>query len=205
MSPGGEFAVASGGLMPRWHGLIDRNYGTWRGWIRCMLGQIELLSGRLDAWTAFDPVPVQRLVFVCLGNINRSAFAAAVARHLGFNCISIGLSTSTGVPAFEMAVAQGRKMGYDLSHHRATDFQDYEWRSGDLLFAMEVRHLHRLRALGIPSHAMTLLGHWSTPRRVHLHDPHTLSEAYFATCFTLIEAAVRELCATALPRMQAEH
>ncbi|MBC7481985.1 MAG: phosphotyrosine protein phosphatase [Rhizobacter sp.] len=180
----------------RWRSLIDRNHGTAGGWWRCLVGQLELVTGSLDAWTGSDREEAVRLVFVCLGNINRSAFAAAVARDLGAECVSIGLSTSSGRPASQMAVSQAGQMGYDLSQHRATVFHDYEWRDGDLFLAMEVRHLRHLLALGMPSESIGLLGYWSSPRRIHLHDPHGLSEAYCATCFTLIEAAVRGLCSS---------
>lgn len=184
----------SPGWLARWTGLVDRNHGTWRGWVRTLLGQIELVSGRLDPWVGPAHFVPRRLVFVCLGNINRSAFAGEVARRLGVPCSSIGLATSTGQPAYEMAVHQAAAMGYDLTAHRATDFTDYVWQEGDLLLAMEVRHVHRLIGLGVPRESISLLGHWAAPARIHLHDPHTLSAAYFATCFTLIESAVRQLC-----------
>jgi protein-tyrosine phosphatase len=51
-----------------------------------------------------QPERVRRLVFVCLGNINRSAFGHVVAAGLGVRVVSIGLSTpTTGAPAFEKA------------------------------------------------------------------------------------------------------
>jgi len=85
--------------------LIDVNFGTFSGLIRVMLGELEYLIGRLAPFTAPHPENVQRLVFVCLGNINRSAFAAEVARINGARVISIGLSTSTGAPAFKKAIS----------------------------------------------------------------------------------------------------
>ncbi|MEF8749212.1 MAG: phosphotyrosine protein phosphatase [Candidatus Accumulibacter propinquus] len=173
--------------------LIDANYGTHRGFVRLVLGEAEYLAGRLNPYLQPDLAATRRLVFVCLGNINRSAFAEAVARAVGLNTVSIGLSTSTGAPAFEMTVATSRHFGLDLTEHKATNLPDYEFRNGDLLLAMEVRHVHRLRSNGIPETAIALLGHWATPHRIHIQDPHTLSEAYFRTCFTIIQSAVREL------------
>ena len=183
------------GLLARICQLVVLNYGHWRGAIRLGLAQAEWLLGRLDPWLGPEPRKVKRLVFVCLGNINRSAYADAVARGLGANCVSIGLATTTGAAAFSMATAQALRFGVDLGGHRATDFTDYRYVDGDLLMAMEVRHVHRLIALGVPSQAIALLGFWATPRRLHLHDPHMLPEPYFATCFTIIESAVRKLVA----------
>jgi protein-tyrosine phosphatase len=173
--------------------LIDINYGTTRGMIRVTLAQIEFILDRLDTYIVPDVKKVNRLVFVCLGNINRSAFAEKVAKSLGANTCSIGLVTTTGQPAFHKAVTTSFHFGIDLSQHMATDIKDYCYQLGDLLLTMEIRHAHRLVAFGFPKQSIALLGHWASPLRIHLHDPHTLSDAYFFTCFTLINSAVSGL------------
>lgn len=173
--------------------LIAGSFGTHRGLIRMLLGETEYLAGRVNQFLQPNLVATQRLVFVCLGNINRSAFAEGVAAASGLNTASIGLSTSTGNPAFHMAIDTAQHFGINLQAHRATDFTDYEYRPGDLLLAMEIRHARRLVCQGIPPQAIALLGHWATPHRIHIHDPHTLSSAYFRTCFSLIHSAIREL------------
>ena len=175
--------------------LIDANYGTTRGLVRTLLAQLEFVLGRLDGYTHPAAAQVDRLVFVCLGNINRSAFAEQVARALGANTCSIGLSTTTGGPAFHKAIATAPQFGLDLSSHRATDIKDYVFRPTDLLLAMEIRQAGQLVAAGIPRQSIALLGHWAAPHRIHLHDPHTLSDAYFRTCFTLIHSSVHGLVA----------
>ncbi|MDR2839002.1 MAG: hypothetical protein LBV49_10650 [Azonexus sp.] len=180
-------------LKRRLTSLITDNFGTHRGLARMLLGEAEYLAGRVNPFLQPDLAATQRLVFVCLGNINRSAFAQGVAAANGLHTASIGLAASTGNPAFPMAIDTARRFSIDLAAHRATDFTDYEYRPGDLLLAMEIRHAHRLVRQGIPQAAIALLGHWATPHRIHLHDPHTLSGAYFRTCFSLIASAVREL------------
>jgi protein-tyrosine phosphatase len=180
-------------LIQRLTALIEGSFGTHRGLIRMLLGETEFLAGRVNQFLQPDLSATDRLVFVCLGNINRSAFAEGVAAASGLHTASIGLSTSTGNPAFHMAIDTAQYFGIDLQAHRATDFTDYEYRQGDLLLAMEIRHAHHLVNLGIPQKAIALLGHWATPHRIHIHDPHTLSSPYFRTCFSLIHSAVREL------------
>jgi protein-tyrosine phosphatase len=175
--------------------VIDINHGTFRGLVRTTLAQIEFFLGRLKNYTQPDARRINRLVFVCLGNINRSAFAEQVARSLGANTCSIGLATTTGAPAFHKAIATAPQFGLDLSHHRACDLKDYAFCPGDLLLTMEIRHAKKLVAAGIPPESIALLGHWATPHRIHLHDPHVLSDVYFRTCFTLIQSAVRGLVA----------
>ncbi len=173
--------------------LIAGSFGTHRGLVRVLLGETEYLTGQVNKFLQPDLAATQRLVFVCLGNINRSAFAEGVANSVGLNTRSIGLSTSTGSPAFQMAIDTARHFDINLQAHRATDITDYEYHPGDLLLAMEIRHAHHLAKQGIPQEAIALLGHWATPHRIHIHDPHTLSSAYFRTCFSLIHSAVREL------------
>ena len=170
--------------------VIDTNHGTTRGLVRAMLAQTEFVLGRLEVHTHPAGAQVGRLVFVCLGNINRSAFAEQVARKMGATTCSIGLATTTGAPAFHKAVATAPQFGLDLVQHRATDITDYRFQPADLLLVMEIRHARRLVAAGIPAASIALLGHWAAPHRIHLHDPHVLSDAYFRTCFTLIHSAV---------------
>ena len=175
--------------------VVNTNYGTVRGIVRVLLGQIEFVLGRTEPYLHPRLQEVDRLVFVCLGNINRSAFSEAVARGQGVHTCSIGLSTTTGHPAFHKAIATAQPLGLDLSAHTATDLSDYQFRPTDLLLVMEIRHAQKLRAAGYPAASIALLGHWSAPHRIHLHDPHVLSDAYFRTCFSLLQSAVQGLVA----------
>lgn len=172
---------------------IDARYGTPRGWVRYILGQFEGAYGPRWRHRSIEPTRVERLVFVCLGNINRSAFAHAVGDRCRLRCASIGLSTTTGAPANEAARMIAPEFGLSLDAHRATDFFDFEPAPGDLFLAMELRHANRLVERGIAAERVALLGHWAQPRRYHIHDPHTLSPAYFRTCFGVIAPAVEHL------------
>lgn len=173
--------------------LIDTNHGTHRGLIRWLLGQLEGVLGPRERFRTVSPDKVDRLVFVCLGNINRSAFAHAVAAARGARCISIGLATTTGAPATQAARRLAPEFGVSLEAHAATDITDYVPAPGDLLLVMELRHAHRLVARGIPARQIALLGQWAHPIRYHIHDPDTLSDNYFRTCFATLQPAVWRL------------
>lgn len=173
--------------------LIEVSFATVRGFVRLLLGELAYLGGRLHPFVQIRPQTVERLVFVCLGNINRSAFGHAVAAKMGVRSMSIGLSTTTGAPAFEKAIANAPVYGCDLSAHRATNFTDFHYQPGDLLLTMEIRHAHELIRRGIPAEAIALLGHWARPHRIHIHDPHEHSDLYFRTCFAIIHAAIANL------------
>ena len=66
-----------------------------------------------------------------------------------------------------------------MSDHRTTDLNDFEIRAGDLLLVMELRQARRLQSVikDQPGAQIALLGNWCAPKRPHIHDPHTLSEA----------------------------
>lgn len=143
-------------LVGRVASLLELSFATFRGFVRLTLAELEFVGGRLQPFVEIRPEAVHRLVFVCLGNINRSAFAHAVSAGLGARTASIGLSTTSGSPAFEKAIATAPVYGYSLTSHRATDFHDYTYQPGDLLLAMEVRHARELVGRGIPADAVAL-------------------------------------------------
>lgn len=174
---------------------INRRYGTWRGLVRALLARLELAAGRLDGFHLRDPEKIERVVFVCLGNICRSAYGHQVARELGMQVASLGLSTSTGAASPDAAVEAALRLGVDMAAHRATDWSDFETRPGDLFLVMEVRQAHELRRRlkGRADVRIALLGLWCEPRMPHLHDPFTLSDGYFDTCFARVRQATMNL------------
>ncbi|MFC3443150.1 phosphotyrosine protein phosphatase [Sphingobium rhizovicinum] len=173
--------------------MIRSRFGTFRGLVRLALSYPQLALGR-SASVAPDPAKVRRLVFVCQGNICRSAFADIVARQAGAASASFGLSTTTGRPAHGPAIAAAQILGHDLSSHVAIDLKDYAPQAGDLLLAMEVRQMHRLAADRRVRHLpRMLLGRWTRPMLPHLHDPYQLDDRYMLQCLIRVEQAVKRL------------
>jgi len=171
---------------------IQARYGRRAGWLRSHVART------LDFLGAFAPlrrVPwndVERLVFVCQGNICRSAYADARARLAALRSVSFGLSARDGDCANSVALARAAARGVDLSSHRATSASAAAIRAGDLIIAMEPAQLRRLARLATAA-PTTLLGLWATPPRPHLEDPYSLSTAYFDTCFDIIDSAVERI------------
>jgi protein-tyrosine phosphatase len=175
--------------------IIHTNYGTHRGLIRLLLAHAEFAMGRVNQFCDRDLSGAQRLVFVCQGNINRSCFAEQLVRLHRARTLSFGLSTSPGAPAFQKAVSLAPLFGVDLTGHSAIGIDAYNYQEGDFLFCMEIRHARALVARGLPAGKVRLLGRWATPMRIHIHDPLTLADSYFLTCFTTIHSAVMNLMA----------
>src|SRR3546814_2718419 len=86
-------------------GWIDARFGTTRGVVRLMLSYGETALG-LASIRAPEADEVRRLVFVCHGNICRSAFADVAADEAGLNTDSFGLSDVHGAPAHPTVIAQ---------------------------------------------------------------------------------------------------
>lgn len=181
------------GAWPR--AALDARYGSWRGALRSWMALMAMRTGRLDAFRLHHPQRVRRVVFVCLGNICRSAYALRVADRLGMRAASIGLATVSGSASPAAALEAAQRGGEDLRGHRATSFNDFAPQPGDLFVAMEPRHAHALRRrLGARADVqITLLGLWCDPPSPHLHDPYTLSDAYFDHCFARLRQAVHRL------------
>ena len=183
-------------------GFIADRFGTVRGLVRLALTHAELMAGRGGVQLG-DPALVRRLVFVCHGNICRSAFADVAAREAGLATASFGLSAESGRAAHGPAIEAGARIGHDLNEHRATDVSDYVPQEGDLLLVMETRQLRRIAANPRLAHLpRTLLGLYTTPRTPHLHDPYSLSTAYMDRCLSLIDTAISAL-STAFPNSKA--
>ena len=173
--------------------LIENNFASYKGLVRLLLTEIQFITGNIDSFTATELSSVKRFVFVCLGNINRSAYGHALAASHGLPVASFGLSTTTGVPAFQRGIEVAAELGTDLNHHHATNLPDFKPQEGDLYLVMEMRHAQKLIAKGFPPQRIVLLGAWSKPQRLHLHDPHEHSREYFHSCFTLIRSAVENI------------
>ena len=169
---------------------ISDRFGTSRGLVRLALAWPELALG-----TARPPQgEVRRLVFVCHGNICRSAYADVLAKSLGAETASFGLSTTSGQPAHPPVAALAEMSGRSLAEHRTTAREDYTPQNGDLLLAMEHRHLRKLAAdPRLSELPRVLLGNYASPPLPHLHDPYELSPAYMARCLGRIDRAVRRL------------
>jgi protein-tyrosine phosphatase len=174
---------------------LNARFGTWRGLMRLLLAHGERAVGRLRPFELHDPQAVRRVVFVCQGNICRSAYGEQVARAAGLRTASLGLSTTTGAASPGPALAAAARKRLPMDAHRARDWKDFTLQPGDLLLAMEVRQVHELtrRLGGRGDVQVALLGNWCAPPSPHLHDPFTLSDAYFDTCFTRIHQAVVRL------------
>lgn len=178
-------------------GFVSRRYGTQRGLIRHLLAVARLKGGGYSEFGLIDWSRIERLVFVGVGNVCRSAYAEARTARETWRVASVGLAAETEEPADPAAIRAARRHGIDLTHHLATATEDFEPRPSDLYLVMEDRHLAPLRewldAGPAKGAQIGLLGLWATPKRPMIYDPMYLRDAYFETCFKIIDSAVSRL------------
>lgn len=171
---------------------IDQ-YGTRKGIVRTYWHKIKNLLGLYGHYKKIDWDKIDRLVFVCKGNICRSAYAEVVAKSLGVSSISCGVSTKDNVPANKDAVVVADSRGISLKEHKTSRLTSIALRPTDLLIAMEPCQANFLCNHLKAKYNITLLGLWSLPSRPHIVDPYGLSPTYFNNCFEYIENSVHEI------------
>ena len=173
--------------------LIADIFGSKKGLIRhyyynCLLG-----FGAYKQYKAVDWGSVERLVFVCHGNICRSAFCEYFARSLGLNSASIGLECTDGNSADKRAQALATKRSLDMSGHATINARNFKKQPGDLFIVMEPKHLHALKNLLGVSYQVTLIGLWPEKKNSYVHDPYSANQKYFNNCIDYLALCVEAI------------
>ena len=113
--------------------------GPARQW--ALARYLEGRAARAARLAAADPGAHGRVVFVCHGNIMRSAFATAVAReHLpqvAHRIVGAGTHAVGGRAAQESALAVSRELGVPLDAHAATPLHALQLTRDDVIVCMD--------------------------------------------------------------------
>jgi protein-tyrosine phosphatase len=143
---------------------------------------------------------IQRIVFVCTGNICRSPTAEGVLRHLvaargladHVEVASAGLEDwHAGAPPDARSQAHALRRGYDLAAQRALHFTPRDFERFDWVIAMDAGHHERLRRRCPPQHAHKLRRAADFSDRVPtggVPDPYYGDAGGFEEVLDLIEA-----------------
>lgn len=174
---------------------IERRYGSKRGLLRLIRHQWRWMTGRYRRLGRVDFDRVERLVFICSGNICRSAFGEWYARSRGLEADSYGLHTRGGDPADPRAIDFAARQGIDMSGHVTKNFDGYTPRPNDLILVMEpdqAREIcQRMNLDGCPSKPqMGILPLFNRPPVAYLHDPFCANADFFDLCETRVMQAV---------------
>ncbi|HZX33107.1 MAG TPA: hypothetical protein VFF03_17280 [Rhodocyclaceae bacterium] len=175
---------------------LGRTYGGKRGFALAAWHALRAGLGGLGPYRRVEWGRVGRVIFICKGNICRSAFAGRRFRCPGIEVASAGLEADIHKPADPRAMAVASRFGTDLAPHRSTPLHQIDLKAGDLLVAFEPDHADRLGDLAqaLPGVQVTLLGLWAEPPTLaYIHDPYGLPEAYMEACFERIDRGLAGL------------
>lgn len=154
-----------------------------RNSLGCFSRQKDIDFGRVD-----------RLIFICMGNINRSAYADAVARNSGINSSSYGLIADESKGASSTAIRIAKMRGIALESHQCRHIGNITLTANDLVLGVEPAHLSSIQAaMGDNGAQLSLLGLWAVAQRPFIQDPICRNDAYFHRCFDTIEQAIKRL------------
>jgi len=180
---------------------LERSYGGKRPALRAAKAWLRWKSGELLEYSEVDWSRVDRVVYVCLGNICRSPYGDALTQAQGVASASCGLEALADEAANPVAKQCAAQRGTSLEAHKARRFDDFDWTARDLAVVFEIEQAQEVKArlssrfphspLSRPQ--IALLGLWTQPPRPHIQDPYSLSKGYFETCYSLIENAVAKL------------
>jgi protein-tyrosine phosphatase len=176
--------------------ILDRlrfRYGSLRGTARSARYKIETWVGRHGSGRGLDWSRVERLVFVCQGNIMRSAYGEVFALREGLPAASFGVKVSEReTPALGRRIAAAR--GLPLDTHRAKPLSAVPLLASDLLLLVDPRHAALLCEVSSRAGCqVSYIGLFAGARNAFLPDPYGKPDAYVHRCFALIEEAVREI------------
>lgn len=149
----------------------------------------------------FPETPVQHIVFVCKGNICRSAFSEHYLKsqravsHIKIE--SSGLDVERRTPSPKTAVEVAKEFGVDLRAHLAKSLYLCGLESADLIVPMEYSHLNRIVGM-FPAykHKTMLLRDFAPfPRNLmsNIDDPFEKNPNEFRCCFQLIILSLQGL------------
>lgn len=138
----------------------------------------------------------KQVLFLCYGNINRSALAQAhaEARHRGPVAFrSAGFHAAEARPADPTMVDVAARGGLDLSRWRSRTVTADLVREADLILAMELAHIDRLEAQFPEAHGKAFLLGARTAQgaaQVEIVDPYGQPPAQYQQVYGQVTAAV---------------
>ena len=165
---------------------VDDKFGSRRACVSFLGHQVGYSLGAYRHYLNIDWSRVDRLVFLCRGNICRSPLGEYAARSAGAAACSAGLSCGEPRAADPRAIDFAVARGLPLDRHLTMAVQELPLGDGDLIVGMEPVHLAELMELGITRGQRTLLGLWCAPRRPFIADPFCANIRYFHYCEELV-------------------
>ena len=139
---------------------------------------------------------VRKILFVCHGNICRSAFAAELARARlpNYQVESAGLSDEEGRQTPHEIAELARARGVELRRHRSVRITEAQVQAADLILVSDLENMKALRAAWpVAISRSTMLGLFAEPAVVSIPDPYGAPRTEASESLDLVASAVNGL------------
>jgi protein-tyrosine-phosphatase len=140
------------------------------------------------------------ILFLCYGNINRSALAdvmvRTIAKDVGISVTSAGFHQEGGRPADPVMVDVARQFDVDMNSIRSTCVTERLLHESDIIFVMEKSHYDRLVTMDASvADKVYLLGahRRSTNGPAEIGDPYGRSRESYVVCYERVAAAMNHI------------
>lgn len=184
-------------------GLVDlgRIIASYAQRLQAYLGEKRFYAQQKRAWKSGEVASAvsqaRSMLFLCYGNINRSALAdvmiRAYAEDSGISVASAGFHETTGRPADPVMVEVAAKYGLQMRSLRSVRVTPQLLNDSDIVFVMEKKHYDRLLAIDENLASRTFLLGASQARSgcpAEIADPYGRAREYYMACYEQIAEAV---------------
>lgn len=172
---------------------INNHFGSKRGLLNTLKYKFLFWLGRYQRYQKIDFSRVERLVFICAGNICRSPFADYLARSMGLDSVSYGLHCRGNDKADERTIEFAQKHGIEMSGHITQNISQYCGKTSDLLIVMEPKHVCELKPFIRAGQQITIAPLWFDKASAYLHDPFGANAIFFEKCETSLIMTVSNI------------
>jgi protein-tyrosine-phosphatase/predicted ATP-grasp superfamily ATP-dependent carboligase len=183
---------------------VGRVLQTYVTRVQVLLEERRFNAAQRKAWrigeVAAGVSRAKSMLFLCYGNINRSALADAMIRGYaedsGIVVASAGFHEHAGRPADPIMVEVAGTFGLQMQNLRSSRVSPEMLRDSDMIFVMEKSHYDKVVALdATTSGKVYLLGAHTNNRGwpVEISDPYGRARDYYYACYERIAEAVDNL------------
>ncbi len=176
----------------------DSRLGGKRGIKTLYAGLVAKLLGKHRNFSEIRWDKVERLIFLCTGNVCRSAYAEAYVEAYAaaheLQVMSCGINALTNSTANHTAIQVSEERGFKLFDHRSINVDDVIFEPTDLVLGFDMTHVDKLLAVSTKFDCqVSLVGIWGNVPSNVLPDPYGCSAEYFHHSFDWIERSIDKI------------
>ncbi len=168
-------------------------YGGKKAFLLVKMHYSYYILGKYSNYSNINWKSIKKLIFICKGNICRSAYAHYIAKNIGIPNDSFGLQAGIGIKPPQNIINAAKRNGIDMHNHTSKNIRQYKPKQGDILIFFEPKHTKQLINLKINYTSSTLLGLWLPRAKPYIHDPYNQNIEYCIYCLNQINQAVNQM------------